>query len=586
MHTYFSITSCVDDWFERPEPIGEGKSTVSATVDFRPMASGLTQGTRAAGDAIKAIETLYVLLYDENGNLAEGRQILDFEITNEQRVNADADNNASAETQTPRATFKLKEIPYGRYYIYAVANIPDLLTEYSDFIKTKDGLKRIPLAWNNHPAEVGKNSQMLGYFTSTKKNQSENEFITINKPNIYLHSWLRRAASKLTITYDGSKLKEGVFVYLKSVQIKDIPSHCYLGKENNVGAEGYELGDELLDGEELKYYKGNPPTDFDHEYDGPRITSGKPYYGSHHEDSIAVYFYENLQGEGKDKRQDADGNHELDAPGLPKDPGYIHKDNKPYGTYIEVDAYYISINSEKIGNGSIKYRFMLGQDIYKDYNAKRNCHYKLTLQFKNFANDVDWHIEYEEPEPGVVTPEPYYISYLYNHSMMYPIKVNTGGREIEYIKAEIVDNRWAPYNADKSVYYHQMDIANSNQWNGFLSLHMTRDLYISKTTSSVDVESNKAYYEQAPKRGERTYTDMSIGVHTTAGSDSKDTYRVEKHSTEANTYNIFIPMYTRAKQLIKETAYTGNNPYVAYLRNAEVKITTKLKGIEKRLKIW
>ncbi len=111
--------------------------------------------------------------------------------------------------------------------------------------------------------------------------------------------------------------------------------------------------------------------------------------------------------------------------------------------------------------------------------------------------------------------------------MMYPIKVNTGGREIEYIKAEIVDNRWAPYNADKSVYYHQMDIANSNQWNGFLSLHMTRDLYISKTTSSVDVESNKAYYEQAPKRGERTYTDMSIGVHTTAGSDSKDTYRVE-----------------------------------------------------------
>ena len=187
------------------------------------------------------------MLYDENGNLAEGRQILDFEITNEQRVNADADNNASAETQTPRATFKLKEIPYGRYYIYAVANIPDLLTEYSDFIKTKDGLKRIPLAWNNHPAEVGKNSQMLGYFTSTKKNQSENEFITINKPNIYLHSWLRRAASKLTITYDGSKLKEGVFVYLKSVQIKDIPSHCYLGKENNVGAEGYELGDELLD---------------------------------------------------------------------------------------------------------------------------------------------------------------------------------------------------------------------------------------------------------------------------------------------------------------------------------------------------
>lgn len=579
-----SMASCVDDWFERTESPGEGQSTVSATVDFRPMASGLTQSTRAGGDAIKEIETLYVLLYDESGNLVENqsRQILDFEITDEKRVDADADNKISAETQTPRATFKLKEIPFGRYYIYAVANVPDLLAKkYSDYIKTIDGLKRIPLTWHNVSGEVGKNSQMLGYFTSTKKDQPENEPLTINRPSIYLHSWLRRAASKLTIAYDGSRLKEGVFVYLRSVQIKDIPMQCYLGKDNNVGAEGYGLDKTLLDGEELKYYKGSLPTAYDHEYNGPRITRGKPYYGSHHEDSVAVYFYENMQGEGKDKRQDADGKDGLDAPGMPGDPGYKFKDGMPYGTYVEVDAYYVSINSERIGNGSIKYRFMLGQDIYKDYNAKRNCHYKLTLRFKNFANDVDWHIEYEEPEPGVITPEPYFISYLYNHSMMYPIKVNTGGREIEYIKAEITDNRWAPYNASGLIYYSQMDKGNANQWNGFLSLHKTVDLVIRKTTTSVNVDSNKEHYEKAPKRGERTYTDMSVGEHTTTGSDSTDTYRVEQHPTEANTYNIFIPMYTRAKQLIKETAYTGNNPYVAYHRKAEVKITTKLKGLEK-----
>lgn len=398
----FSVASCVDDWFERPESVGEGKSTVSVTVDFRPMASGFTQSTRAAGDAIKEIETLYVLLYDESGSLVENqsRQILDYEITDEKRVDTDADNNVSAETRTPRATFKLKEIPFGRYYIYAVANIPDLLIKYSDYIKTKEGLKRIPLTWHNVSGEVGKNSQMLGYFTSTKKEQPENEPLTINRPSIYLHSWLRRAASKLTIDYDGSRLKEGVFVYLKSVRIKDIPSQCYLGKDNNVGAEGYGLSKTLLDGEEIKYYKGDLPTDYDHEYNGPRITRGNPHYGSHHEDSVAVYFYENIQGEGKDKRQDADGKDGLDAPGMPGDPGYKLKDDKPYGTYVEVDAYYVSINSERIGNGPIKYRFMLGQDIFKDYNAKRNCHYKLTLGFKNFANDVDWHIEYVEPEPG------------------------------------------------------------------------------------------------------------------------------------------------------------------------------------------
>ncbi len=43
-------------------------------------------------------------------------------------------------------------------------------------------------------------------------------------------------------------------------------------KENNIGAEGYGLDKTLLDGEEIKYYKGDPPTDFDHEYKGPRIT--------------------------------------------------------------------------------------------------------------------------------------------------------------------------------------------------------------------------------------------------------------------------------------------------------------------------
>lgn len=78
----------------------------------------------------------------------------------------------------------------------------------------------------------------------------------------------------------------------------------------------------------------------------------------------------------------------------------------PYGTYIEVDAYYRSINEEKVGSGDIKYRFMLGKNITTNYDAERNHHYKLTLKFKNFANDADWHIEYAEPEPGIEVPNP------------------------------------------------------------------------------------------------------------------------------------------------------------------------------------
>lgn len=404
----------------------------------------------------------------------------------------------------------------------------------------------------------------------------------------------------MTVAFDGSNLKEGVFIYIQSVQIKDIPSQCYLGKDNNVGREGYTLdmpgsGPDMSDGETITYHEGDMAEDFEYGEGcaDHRVTVGSPHFGSHDETAPALYFYENMQGAGDnmpDKRQDADNNGILDFPGLPNKPedpnkewNYRLKDAVPYGTYIEVHAHYISNNSERLGNGHIIYRFMLGQNETNDYNAKRNCHYKLTLKFKNFANEADWHIEYEEPEPGVMTPEPYYISYLYNHSMMYPIKVNTGGRKIEYIKAEILENNWAPYNASSDIYYTGAPNGVAAPWNGFLSLHKTTETVLYEN----EIGSNEQYYNTVPKRGEREYKDFVLpeGITSkefkTENSEPDDKYRVEKHPTEANTYNIYIPMYTRAKQMISTTGYTGNNPYVAYQRKARVKITTKLEGLDK-----
>ena len=78
---------------------------------------------------------------------------------------------------------------------------------------------------------MAKNSQMFGHFTIVGQ-ENNSELITINKKGMKLHSWIRRAASKVTIAYDGSKLEEGVFIYLKSVTIKDIPQNCCLGQDN------------------------------------------------------------------------------------------------------------------------------------------------------------------------------------------------------------------------------------------------------------------------------------------------------------------------------------------------------------------
>ena len=597
-----TVTSCYDE-FMKQEFIGEGKASISATLDFKPMSSALSR-TRAAGDALKDINSLHVLLYGEDKKLIKNWKIEEYTVSNEGRNDSDAENGSSAETSTKRATFKLpEEIGFGKYYMYAVANIPDLLinTTYSEAIQTVDELKNIPLTWDSE--DVAKNGQMIGFFTksSAPALSADDESLIVNEKSVKLHAWLRRAASKVTVAFDGSNLKEGVFIYIQSVQIKDIPSQCYLGKDNNVGREGYTLdmpgsGPDMSDGETITYHEGEHDLQ-NFEYGegcaSHRITVGSPYLGSHEETAPALYFYENMQGTGvtmPDKRQDANGDGKLDFPGLPNKPedpnkewNYRLKDAVPYGTYIEVHAHYISNNSERLGNGHIIYRFMLGQNETNDYNAKRNCHYKLTLKFKNFANEADWHIEYEEPEPGVMTPEPYYISYLYNHSMMYPIKVNTGGRKIEYIKAEILENNWAPYNASSDIYYTGAPNGVAAPWNGFLSLHKTTETVLYKDI----IGSNEKYYKKVPKRGEREYKDFVLpeGItskeFTTENSEQDDKYRVEKHPTEANTYNIYIPMYTRAKQMISTTGYTGNNPYVAYQRKARVKITTKLEGLDK-----
>lgn len=584
------MTGCQDDYIKR-DLSGDGMAEIQAELDFKPMYSALAK-TRAAGDTLNDISALHVLLYDYNSKtlikswkLEEStKSNAGYTVSDEIRNPTDAENGLSAERTTKRATFKLPDgIYYGRYYMYAVANIPDLLdnTTYAEAIETLEGLKSLPLTWNSE--NIAANGQMIGCFTNgTEANGADSDgSVLLSKKNENLHAWLRRAASKVTVAFDGSNLKEGVFIYLQSVQIKDIPSQCYLGRDNNVGKDGYTLavpasGAEMIDGEIIRYHEEDASDKFEFGDDcvKHRVTVGSPHFGSHDETAPALYFYENMQGKGIDKRQvrNEDGT-------VKQNPV---KDDMPYGTYIEVKAHYISNNSERFGNGPIIYRFMLGQDVLDNYDARRNCHYKLTLKFNKFANDADWHIEYEEPRPGVMAPEPYYISYLYNHGMTYPIKVSTGGHKIESIKAEIIENCWAPYNANANDYYTPADKGTTEPWNGFLSLHKTTKTVLNEQ----EIGSNKDYYYKVPKRGEREYKNFTLAEgemfhdFTTDQSEPDDTYRVEKHPTDPFTYNIYLPMYTRAKQMIVTTGYTGNNPYVAYQRKAVVKITTKLEGLD------
>lgn len=571
------FTACKDDELFTDESVGKGESRVECTMAFRPMMPALNGKTRTAGNAINSIESLCVLRYDSDKKLVKKDVITQY---------------TESSDPNPRATFSLA-VPYGRYYIYAVANMGDLAA-YDDVIKTVDGLKAISLSWNAD--DIAANNQMFGHFDvksaeakadGTKPGAAS--LLVINRKSMALHADIRRAASKVTVAYDGSRLAEGVFVYINSVQIKDIPSTCLLGDTNTVKDKARLIAD----GEKIAY----PATDTPSDSWEVIIAKGRPYYpyeegnpekissNAHSESAEALFFYENMQGEGKDKAQDRENMGDNSKP----------KDDKPCGTYIEVTGYYRSINPDKVGNGPIKFRFMLGKDIKTDYDAERNYHYKLTLVFNKFANDADWHIEYEEIPPSIIVPDEYYISYLYNRTMNLPIKINTGGGKLTSLQANIITNNWAPYNNDLD-YARQYDYdvnpdnpALNAPWNGFLSLRKTK--YKILDTGKGDesegihkITDNKSYYSDPNRNlGTRKY-EVADGVH----SDAEDGDYTLKYNDD-ETIDIQLPFYTREKQLIISTGYTGNNPYVAYHRRATVEVSAELEfsaeggGIETKL---
>ena len=104
-----------------------------------------------------------------------------FDVDDIDRADTDAEGGKTAEAKTKRATFKLAQVPYGYYYMYAVANMGNLAELEKDNIQTVDKLKSINLTWeaenwfateetaDGKVTRATKNHQMFGYFT-TKEN--------------------------------------------------------------------------------------------------------------------------------------------------------------------------------------------------------------------------------------------------------------------------------------------------------------------------------------------------------------------------------------------------------------------------------
>ncbi len=472
-----TVTACQDDLLYDDSYIPDGHAMLTATIDFSPLIETESNpGGRAhKGDTIRDIKSLAVFVYDAEGKLFKiynESDFTDYKVfkKGDAGANTDMPNDAGgkpvqAESSTSRATFTIKDIPFGRYSIYAVANLGSFENneENRRLYADAKSLQALEVEWNTD--DMSKNSAMFGYFTLTGNDSETSDgftapLIPISQKHTQLHAWIKRAASKVTIVFDGSGLHDDIWIYIKSVTIKDIPRYCKIGEENSLHTASPDSM--IVDGDYIYY-------DSDGELEAGKQPSGNyedwlmiskgtrkkgsvtvnekdSVTGTHSEYDNALFFFENCQGdyEGQkkfDKRQLWD-----EVGFISNKPGdYDYKDNVPYGTYIEVEAYYVSQNINQVTNGTIKYRYMLGQNDTYNYDAIRNHHYKLTLGFRGYANQPDWHIEYIEPPLTYYVDPSYYVSYAYNSKAIFPIRFKG---DVESFEVEIVENNWGPYDPD------------------------------------------------------------------------------------------------------------------------------------------
>lgn len=678
-----SLTACRDDFDYGYGEINGSEIMVDVTLEF-DSETAVELSTRASGgtngNAIQNINSLWMVVYDENKKLIDNpiqlckegqpnknlEDISNISIEIEKKETTEQENENSPISTIPSTVSYCWRTKSARYYIYAVANF-DLTGKD---VSTPDKLKSLKADWDN--TSVINNSEMFGVFTANEPSTEasnvskvfigtkDTEQIAVTNKTFKLYSRLNRLASKVTVAFDGSKLYDNVQVFIESITIKDIPRECYLGRENTPGRKSSDApdneiadsklrrdslwtsGEKILISDEEFNFDAIVPNDFSSEADWHICNEKHPNlgYGSennsleetHSHEAVSLFFYENRQGMGKDKRQDSNGD------GIPD---YINpkeddlesgwKDHKPYGSYIEVVGYYkCNTLDSSVGHGKIIYRFMLGQDVETDYNANRNTHYKLTLQLKGYGNDADWHIEYKE-EPGIYMSSPIYISYLYNMKTNLSFKiVGDVDNGTLYASIEGTENYeadfpseakfaagsspngerptyWRPW-GDKANYPQFSDPAdgdeygnssysynysgNDGPWTSFLSLRPYNRVRVddpklnglpsylgSATTPELQ------YQWEDHKSGWATYDISSNGVKDPGMSGmNKDTGKYQVSITGSGSTKrtmVTLPIYTRPKELITKTGFSGNNPYFAYARKARLKVSASFNGVWK-----
>lgn len=656
------LSSCRDDFDPGMDGVVDGSIVevpVTITFDSETVVDLESRAMDAQpGTAIQNINSFWMVVYDENGELfrkyhiRENGNNLQHPDISDISYTDNSDNrlpheSALGDDAAGRLQYNLK-IPSARYYVYGVANVAGF--DEMD-ISSRNDLKSIQCPWDS--VAIANNSEMYGIFSiGQNRNASDSDPITVvsGSKNVQnLHCWLRRLASKVTIAFDGTDLYDNVEVYIDTIMICDVPKNCYLGLPNSPGfdvdnpesrlpaADRYKVDNGVypVGGMDVIQKPGAADVSFitpqtfyhicnsSHIYGGVGSQDGNDAQINKHRHSHtakSLYFYENLQGIGKNKAQSSNGT-SIDFPEpIVNDLTSGWKDGKAYGTYIEVRGFYRNTAPDgSVGSGWIKYRFMLGKDVRTNYDALRNTHYKLTLKLRGYANDYDWHIDYHE-DTGIYMSNPVYISYIYNKLMYMSIKVVGEMEPGSKLQAEILPSddpkymEWGPWGNGRAneageiefpdprtktvvgpdgtplnMFLDNPDAMAKGPHTSFLSLWNSNVLrvdhpaYTGKQSNNIDVDLALSYLKD--------YYDGNESFNPGIGEGKRE-YAIDEESSQNEDYSVQItsyhgetpveryfriPLFTRSKELVTRTGFTGNNPYESYPRKMRVKFTASIK---------
>lgn len=388
------LSGCTDDFIYEPVDIPDAEIEIKGEVIFKPLMPMAVQ-TRAEapeGDKYKGIKSLYVFFFD-----SEGKPVTEYS------GDVDFTPVPSEGSTHEHITFK-KKVRSGRYYIYAIANLSDAQKSDLTNVTSIEDLRTLPLVWDDN---IENDLEMFGVFRQDgagtvpdNEGFEMDELLAITPNKNSIHSWVRRAVSKVTVDFDGTNLKEGVTVYIKNAVLKDVASDVLLGASSAAGENGITC---ITSDYSITYGEGEDhnlwPTVTKASKFSPSDIWGTPDGTTFHDDNAkALPCYENMQGTHKDKSklQDTDGDGIIDSE---------RKDGVDYGTFLEVEGYYVANRPEYKSEGKIFYRFMLGNNATNNFDVVRNHHYKITMNFKDYGNDIDWHIEYGEKYLDVTYPK-------------------------------------------------------------------------------------------------------------------------------------------------------------------------------------